>query len=367
MAYNSNSTRIATTDGQRIVVRGCLRPEDRAIRSQRATLSSLDGGERGDALDSEWDVSSMVVESTAGRVTAMEWLGIEHGHVLVCGTTTGVVIIYSEDPNDRRDGCAAAWYGMKGVLRYSTSSVTCIKAGDASLSVDGSPVVAVGYKDGTIRLFEYNGRGSVGIGWQKGTPQLSGGLTEGEDAEETLWSVHSVISSPLGTDESCLCMDMKYPKGEEGDMTLLVAGYAGCGSPQLYMYNPIHFVWHHVDVILSSEDDAGDGDGRNTHENKKMHTGVDAVAWAPLMGRQHDLIAVASGSDVTLWSLSGPLDSMSVERIAVLTHENDVWQLGWNMTGTWLAASTHSNTVCLWRPDLAGEWMLLHTIEGVTS
>ena len=348
VAYNSNNTRIATSDGQRIVVRGSLRPEDmhdRRLVASRVTSSSP--GDDGEALlDSEWDVSRMVVESTAGSITAMEWLGVEYGNVLVCGTDTGVVLVYSEDPKDRQNGCAAAWYGIRHVLRYSTSSVTCLKAGDLALSVGGGPVVAVGYNDGTIRMFEYGGGGSIGLGWKDRSPSHS----DGDTTTDTLWTVHSVISCPEESCMACWCLDIKY--GRE-DVTVLVAGYEGCGVPQLYAYDAVSFVWQNVHVDIDSSHTLGKG--------------VDAVAWAPLMGREHDLIAVATGSDVTLWSVSGPLDSMHVERVTVLNHDTRVWQLGWNVTGTWLAASTNSNMVCLWRPDLGGEWKLLHTIEGVTS
>ena len=348
VAYNSNNTRIATCDGHRIVVRGSIRPENMHDRRLASSGSYVPGNENitsGEEtnLDSEWDVSSMVVESTSGTVTVMEWLGVEHGNVLVCGTDTGVVLVYSEDPDECRDGCAAAWYGMRDVLRYSTSAVTCMKAVDLALSVGGGPVVAVGYNDGTIRLFEYCGGGSIGIGWKGRSP-----IGIDDETQKTLWSVHSVISCPVSLCRACLCIDIKY--GREA-VTVLVAGYEGCGAPQLYAYDAMSFMWQHVDMDVSLF----------------SGTGVDAVAWAPLMGREHDLIAVATGSDVTLWSVSGPLDDMHIERVAVLNHDTDVWQLGWNVTGTWLAASTDANMVCLWRPDLGGEWKLLHTIEGMRS
>lgn len=353
VAYNSNNTRIAASDGQRIVVRGSLRPEDNNDHRMKASSSA----DATDGLDTEWDVSSMVVESTAGTVTAMEWLGVEHGNVLVCGTDTGVVLVYAEDPEDRRDGCVAPWYRKKAVLRYSTSSVTCLKAGAPALSVGGGPVFAVGYADGSIRMFEYSGGGAVGIGWSGRTPVHSNGAKEGNN--EADWSVHSVISCPVQSCRGCMCMDIKY--GRE-DVIVLIAGYTGCQIPQMYAYHAMSFMWRHVNI------DMGEYQQEIEDVCNGEEKGVDAVSWAPLMGRQEDLIAVATGSDVTLLSVSGPLDTMmTVERVAVLKHETDVWQLGWNVTGTWLAASTDSNMVCLWRPDLGGEWKLLHTIEGVTS
>jgi WD40 repeat protein len=116
--------------------------------------------------------------------------------------------------------------------------------------------------------------------------------------------------------------------------------------------------WEQVQKLTSSDSNTMDnGDGSNQQ-------GISAVSWAPRLGRPYDLIAVASGPRVVIWSLSGAVDALEVERIAVLDHDHDVWQLGWNMLGNWLAASTEGGEVCLWRPDLSGEWLLLNKITG---
>lgn len=53
-----------------------------------------------------------------------------------------------------------------------------------------------------------------------------------------------------------------------------------------------------------------------------------------------------------------------MEQLARLQHAAGVWQIEWNMLGSWLAASTEGGEVCMWRPDLAGEWLLLNRISG---
>ena len=50
--------------------------------------------------------------------------------------------------------------------------------------------------------------------------------------------------------------------------------------------------------------------------------------------------------------------------MAVLEHSAPVWRVEWNLLGTWLAASTEGSEVCLWRPDLLGEWLLVNKIVG---
>lgn len=56
-----------------------------------------------------------------------------------------------------------------------------------------------------------------------------------------------------------------------------------------------------------------------------------------------------------------------MEQLARLQHAAAVWQLEWNMLGSWLAASTEAGDVCMWRPDLGGEWLLLNRIVGEHS
>ena len=89
---------------------------------------------------------------------------------------------------------------------------------------------------------------------------------------------------------------------------------------------------------------------------------IAAIAWAPLSGRNEELIAVAVGSIVKLYGLRGALSDVRVAELGTLEHSAAVWQVKMNMTGTWLAASTDDNEVCMWRPDLAGDWVLQNKI-----
>ena len=46
------------------------------------------------------------------------------------------------------------------------------------------------------------------------------------------------------------------------------------------------------------------------HRHCCCHVQVRAVGWAPTLGRQVELVAVAAGQAVTVWSLEGPADSL---------------------------------------------------------
>jgi WD40 repeat protein len=203
-------------------------------------------------------------------------------------------------------------------------------------------MVTVSYGDGSIRIFE----GLVGKMHSRGGAQTG---IEFLDSVDGVWEVHSVVSPIEKPDMgACICFDWKAC---EGETAILVAGYEGC-CPQIYSYDVKHFTWTHRDELTPSDD--------------AMST-VSDIAWAPQLGRPYDIVAVACGTCVNLWSISGPVDELDMHVIATLEHDAHVWQVGWNMTGNWLAASTDDNRVCLWRPDLAGEWLLLNVIQGLNK
>lgn len=77
------------------------------------------------------------------------------------------------------------------------------------------------------------------------------------------------------------------------------------------------------------------------------------------MGRPCDVVAVAAGATVLLWELWGTADGLQSRQLVRLQHATPVWQVAWNPLGNWLAASIEGREVCMWRPDLGGEWLLL--------
>ncbi len=91
---------------------------------------------------------------------------------------------------------------------------------------------------------------------------------------------------------------------------------------------------------------------------------VAHVAWAPAVGRPCDIAAVAAGPIVLLWEVQGVADAPYCHQLARLQHAASVWQLEWHVLGSWLAVSTEKGEMCMWRPDLSGEWLLLSRIVG---
>jgi len=315
--YNEECTLVAVTDGKRIGVRSC-RPEQPSLVSDQSPV---------------WEAECS--ESTASRVSAMCWMKSEFGQVLCCGTDHGSVMVYARSPRTKE-------FVLRTTLRYSLASVTCLQAAPRRMSVQGGPVVAAGYKDGHIRLYEGCQKRYVNGGEKKEVMLESVGE----------WEMHSSILPRSQDAGACTCMSWKPEELDDAEMPpVIVAGFEG-QSPDLYMYKPSVFKWQWTGKLGS--------DTFSDHYNTEL--GVSSISWAPILGRPKDLIAVASGPVVTLWSLEGPLDAMEIETVANLEHEAHVFQVGWNMVGNWLAVSTRAGEICMWRPDLAGEWIMCNKI-----
>jgi WD40 repeat protein len=192
------------------------------------------------------------------------------------------------------------------------------------------PIVSIAFSDGSVKLY-----------------------IAASPLNAVSWDPHSEFQLHREA-KACTCVSWR-----ELDPTLpplLAVGSSGEGYGEIWMFREQLLRWEQVQQLKLPHDSNSmdDTDGN----------AITAVAWAPRLGRPYDLVAIAAGRRVTLWSLFGAVDALEIERIASLDHDHDVWQLGWNMLGNWLAASTEGGEVCMWRPDLAGEWLLLNKITG---
>ncbi|KAL3331465.1 hypothetical protein AABB24_035007 [Solanum stoloniferum] len=94
---------------------------------------------------------------------------------------------------------------------------------------------------------------------------------------------------------------------------------------------------------------------------------VSTVAWAPNIGRPYELIAVATCKEIALWHVGSNPDSdgrLSVEKVAMLsTHDSEVWQMEWDLSGMTLATTGSDCVVRLWQCNLNGVWHEQATLE----
>jgi hypothetical protein len=91
---------------------------------------------------------------------------------------------------------------------------------------------------------------------------------------------------------------------------------------------------------------------------------VTALHIAPCLGRKEDLIAVAHGACVDVFSVSGDTTALRVDRIASLPHAAAVWKAEWSIMGTYLAVSSDEQLVSLWQMDLRGQFSVTGVIKG---
>ena len=268
-----------------------------------------------DGQSREW-IPGHAWSSEGLNITCISWAPPEFGNILCAGTGQGVVCIWAQTPTGQ--------WTKRAHIPASTHSALDTRFAPRQMG----PIVSIAFADGSVKLFIA----------QSPLNALS-------------WDPHSEFQLDR---EAKACTTISWREFDPVLPPLLAIG-SGAGSAEIWMFREELLRWEKVQKLNLSQDSTIDGTNQR---------GISAVAWAPRLGRPCDLIAVASGPRVILWSLTGAVDALEVERIAVLDHEHDVWQLGWNMLGNWLAASTEGGEVCMWRPDLSGEWLLLNKITS---
>jgi WD40 repeat protein len=277
-----------------------------AVFDQDGQLSSWrrDGDTRDWVLSGSW-------EPQGQRVTTLCWAAPEFGSVVCSGGADGSVCLWAE---------AAGGWELRARLAESGQGVLDVAFAPREMG----PVVAAAYADGFVRLFEASA-----------------------PLDAPSWDLHSELRAGEG---GRACTSVSWRGHDPALPPLLAAGTAG-GGVQVWMFRRSLLRWERAAQLGSAADDY-------------QGCPVAAVAWAPTLGRPAELVAAAAGTRVVLWALRGAADALEAERVAVLEHEHGVWQLGWNLLGSWLAASTEGGEVCMWRPDLSGEWLLLNKIQG---
>ena len=287
-----------------------------AYNTPHTLMAAADGGDTVATWQRDGDTRTWVGGSSWSadglEVTCLCWAPPEFGNVLCAGTMEGAVCVWAQAPDGE--------WRRRARLTTTTHPATAASFAPRQLG----PIVAVAFKDGSVRTFI---------------------AAETLDAES--WDVAAeVLPGRGGVARTCLA----WREHDAGLPPLLCVG-SSSGSIDVMMFRAASLGWEAVARLGSAgEDYSGQA--------------IGAVAWAPTLGRPMDLLAVAAGRRVIIWALRGAVDALQAERVAVLEHDAGVWQLGWNMLGNWLAASTEAGEVCMWRPDLAGEWLLLNKVTS---
>lgn len=128
-------------------------------------------------------------------------------------------------------------------------------------------------------------------------------------------------------------------------------------SPQIWQYNDKTRKWELI-VVLGKDQSQKEGGHKDA---------IHDIAWAPNMGRSYHLVATASKDRTAkIWQLeANAKGKWNVKEVATLAdHNNEVWRVEWNITGTILATSGDDGTVRLWKSTYQNEWQCLNVITG---
>ncbi|XVE58035.1 hypothetical protein DITRI_Ditri04bG0137800 [Diplodiscus trichospermus] len=160
---------------------------------------------------------------------------------------------------------------------------------------------------------------------------------------------------------SCLTACISWnPRSGEGQESSFILGFNSnspqLNSPKVWEFDPAHQRWLPVAEL------ALPGDKGNP---------VYSVAWASNIGRPYEVIAVASQKGISIWHVGSTPDSdgrLSIEKVAQLSgHNNEVWQMEWDMSGMTLATTGSDGRVRLWQSNLKGTWNEQAAFEPTSS
>jgi len=102
---------------------------------------------------------------------------------------------------------------------------------------------------------------------------------------------------------------------------------------------------------------------------------LQAVHWAPTLGRPHELLAASFGNAAVIYKVlpaaangnvvPDELGQLAVQVVARLQHPVAVWKLEFNRLGNALACSLEGlPAVWLWMPAMDGQWSVGMKLQG---
>ncbi|GIL73348.1 hypothetical protein Vretifemale_3537 [Volvox reticuliferus] len=275
------------------------------------------------------DWSHVATWATDRQVAYLAWAHNEYGRVLAGGTASGSVLIWGQVLDLQRGGVSGV-PGASGVDEEGGISVAnyqqlqeliCGTAPCRALCFaprQSGLVFAALFDDGHVVLYE---------------------------AEQVLapksWILHSKIKvGPRGQ-----CGGLCWRPFSQGVPPMLCAGSG-----------PYALVWQYVlglnswKIVVRAETNTGNN--------------VATVHWAAPLGRPAELLAVGSGCDLIIYSLSGDTAALQVEQLALLEHNDAVWKVEWDLWGNRVAAATDGQEVHVYTPNLIGQWVKSAGVEG---
>ncbi|KAI3468635.1 hypothetical protein Pfo_025298 [Paulownia fortunei] len=295
--------------------------------SQRLVAGLVDGSL---VIYDSTDPASSTFSCTArfkvreSSILKVVWVPPEYGDAVACISADGTLSLWEEVMEDS-DG---HHWKMCKCFDKNTSQVLDVQFGDGQTCLK----LVAAYSDGQIKIYE---------------------LLDTLELEK--WQLQAEFQNVIDLvskfgNASCLSASISWnPQRSEAQQSSFVLGFSSntppLNSPKVWEFDLDHQRWLPV-AELSLPEDKSDQ--------------VYSVAWAPNIGRPYELIAVATQKGISVWHLGSnpdPDGRLSVRKVALLSsHDSEVWQMEWDMSGMTLATTGSDGVVRLWQSNLNGVW-----------
>ncbi|XP_059442957.1 protein SEH1 [Corylus avellana] len=292
-----------------------------ATGSDDGTLTIFDSRDPASSCSFTCTSKSRVHETSIVKVV---WVPPEYGDAVACVCMDGTVSLWEEVVEDAQP---LQWKLCKS-FKSNSAKVLDIQFGISSTSLK----MVAAYSEGHVKVYEL--------------------LDSLELKNWQLQAEFQNVIESVSTFSKALCLSASIswnPQRGESQESSFVLGF-NSDTPQLnsskvWEFDQAHQRWLPVAELALPEDKSDQ---------------VYAVAWATNIGRPYEVIAVATRKGIAIWHLGLDPDAdgrLSVEKVAMLSsHEGEVWQMEWDMSGMTLATTGNDGVVRLWQSNLNGIW-----------
>ncbi|XP_065833276.1 nucleoporin SEH1-like [Oscarella lobularis] len=293
-----------------------------------ATCSSDQSVKVWDLKKGEWHCTANW-KTHSGSVWRVDWAHPEFGQLLVTCSFDRTAAVWEEQISDAKasDSEPSHW-AKKASLVDSRTSVTDVKFAPKHLGL----MLATCSADGTVRIYE--------------APDVMN-LSQ--------WSLmHEIVCkaccSCISWNPSRIHPPMIAVGSDETALTTL-------GKVLIFEYNESSRKWNRIEALPGVSDP------------------VHGVAFAPNLGRQYHMLAVASkdirvfqlvlnGSDPSGQTKLDVRQPAQFDQLLDDDHASQVWRVQWNVTGTTLASSGNDGCVRLWKANYLENWKCIAVLKG---
>ncbi|CAM6091967.1 unnamed protein product [Calypogeia fissa] len=267
-----------------------------------------------------------------GVVLKLVWAPSEYGDVLACCSTDGVISVWEEVEEREKP---LEWRLCR---QFTGNGVPVLDVQFGSCAT-GLKLVAAG-GDGYLRVYEASNVLELD-NWQ-----LQAEFSNVTDVQQKLEKI------------VCSAASISWrPAANAIQQPLFVTGFRTNsrqhGIVKVWEFGEMHQRWHLVAELISPDFEYGL---------------INHVAWASNIGRPYELIAIASSTSLSIWSVQSSATSggsPSVKLLGSFTeHEGEVWQVEWDMAGMTLASTGADGVVRFWQSNYKGTWEQKGILEG---